>query len=306
MQKIFRRYEVWPRFPTISMSGNACALHCKHCDHQYLSDMHSCITPDALLNQCRQFAEQKAVGVLLSGGCDKHGRMLNLKHLLPTIEAIKNETDLIIKLHTGLVDRHLAEGIVSAGVDIASLEVVGDNHTIREIFDFSATISSYQHSLEYLHEAGMSHIVPHVCIGLHYGKLKGETKALQIIQQSCDPSCLVMIVFRPTKHTALEHCPPPTAADVGTVVSEAHQLFPKVDIALGCIRPRTTNRDAIEQAAVDAGVTRMELPSKKTISYVQQKGFTLKTIHACCALPSIYEQQAEDTITQRLHAHSHP
>jgi len=289
MNKIFRAYHVWPKFPSVSMSGNSCMLNCKHCNHTYLDDMQNLAKPEELLKTCRQYAKEDAVGFLLSGGCDKNGEMLNLRKLLPTIKQIKKETNLIIKLHAGIVDKHLAKDIVTAGVDIASIEVVGSNETIQEIFDFNATINSYADTLQNLKEAGMPHIVPHVCIGLHYGKLKGEFHALKMIKKYCDPSLLVLIIFRPTKGTILENCKIPSVEDIEIVVGKAKELFPKKDVSLGCIRPRSKFREEIELAALKAGVNRMEIPSKNTLKYAEEMGYTIKKINACCALPEEFE-----------------
>ena len=263
MTKIFRAYYVWPRFPSVSMSGNTCALQCQHCNHTYLQDMQNVNNPKKLLETCYKFFENNAVGFLLSGGCDKNGEMLNLRQLLPTVKQIKKETDLIVKLHSGLVNQSLAEEIVSAGVDIASVEVVGSNETIHQLFGYHATTESYRRTLESLESAGISYIAPHICIGLHYGTLNGEVQSLEMIQQSCTPSSLVMIVFRPTKATLLEHCQTPSPSDVSTVITTAKTMFPNQDIALGCLRPRTRYREDIEFAALKAGATRMEIPSKK-------------------------------------------
>lgn len=292
MDKIFRAYHVWPKFPSVSMSGNSCALSCKHCNHTYLNDMQSLTKPDELLNSCRRFADEGAVGFLLSGGCDKNGEMINLRKLLPVVKQIKKETDLVVKLHTGLVDKKLAEDIVAAGVDIASVEVVGSNETIQEIFDFNATVDSYADTLQNLEAAGMPYIVPHVCIGLHYGELKGEFHALEVIKNFCDPSLLVLIIFRPTKGTILEQCKIPSVDDVSTVVEKAKELFPEKDVSLGCIRPRAKFREEIELAALRAGVTRMEIPSKNTLRCANEMGYTIKKIHACCALPKELEKVA--------------
>jgi len=251
--------------------------------------MQSLTQPEELLESCRRFADEGAVGFLLSGGCDKNGEMLNLRKILPVVKQIKKETDLVVKLHTGLVDRDLAEDIVDAGVDIASSEVVGSDETIQEIFDFNATVDSYADTLQNLDAAGMPHIVPHVCIGLHYGELKGEFHALEMIKNFCDPSLLVLIIFRPTKGTVLEHCKIPSAGDVAIVVEKAKELFPDKDVSLGCIRPRAKFREEIELAALKAGVTRMEIPSKNTLKYAKEMGYTIKKIHACCALPEELE-----------------
>lgn len=291
MDKIFRAYYVWPKFPSISMSGTACSLSCKHCNHTYLHDMKELTTPQQLQDACDTFVKQEAVGFLLSGGCDKNGKMLNLQRLLPTIKKIKNQTDLIIKLHTGFVDKKLAEEIVSAGIDIASLEIAGSNQTIQEIFDFNATTESYTNTLKCLESAGMPYIVPHVCIGLHYGCLQGEYTALDIIKNNCDPSVIVFIVFRPTKGTPLQHCQIPTPESISEVISYAKNLFPTKELSLGCIRPRSTRRNDIELAALHAGVTRMEIPSKHTLSTAEFMGYHIQKIPACCALPEELEQK---------------
>jgi len=285
MNKIFRSYQVWPKFPSISMSGNTCKLSCKHCNHTYLNDMENIKNNNDLVVKCKQFVDNNFVGFLLSGGCDENGRMLNLRKLLPGIEKIKNETDLVIKLHAGIVDKELAEDIVSSGVDIASVEVVGANESIKEIFNFNASTDSYKKTLQHLDDAGMPFIVPHICIGLHKGKLLGEYNAIKIIEESCDPSVLVMIVFRPTKNTVLEKCDSANINDISSVITETKKTFKKKDISLGCIRPRNKFRNEIELAALESGVSRMEIPSKKTLNTAKSKGYEIKRISACCALP---------------------
>ncbi len=305
MKKTFKAYYVWPHFPSVSMSGNSCALHCKHCDHTYLDDMQSLPTPKQLFNQCQEFKKNNAVGFLLSGGCDTQGKMLNLEKLLPTVKKIKEETDLIIKLHTGIVDKNRAEEIVSAGVDIASLEIVGSNESIKEIFDFHASIELYQKTLENLERAGMPFIVPHICIGLHHGELKGEQNALQIIKDTCTPAVLVMIILRPTKGTPMQNCPQPKTQDIYTVIQTAKTMFPTIDISLGCIRPRQKERQNIEQAAIDAGVTRMEIPTRQTIDYLKEKGYMIKKIPACCALPKELEYKTHH-LASEMESVTHP
>jgi uncharacterized radical SAM superfamily protein len=248
--------------------------------------------PDELLDFCRRFTDESAVGFLLSGGCDKNGEMLNLRKLLPTVKQIKQDTNLIIKLHTGFVDKELAKGIVDAGVDIASVEVVGSDETIQEIFDYDAAVESYTQTLINLQEAGMPYIVPHVCIGLHYGKLKGEIDALKVIKKHCDPALIVLIIFRSTKGTELEQCTQSSPEDISYIVTKTKELFPGKEISLGCIRPRAKLRQDIESAALQAGVTRMEIPSKTTLHQAEQMGYTIRTISACCALPIELESRA--------------
>jgi uncharacterized radical SAM superfamily protein len=265
--------------------------------------MHPITTPEKLYTTAQTLHDQNAVGFLLSGGCTPTGEMINLRKLLPTIQKIKNTTNLIIKLHTGLVDQQLAQEIVNAGVDIASLEIVGSQATIQNIFDFPATPQTYATTLQNIQDAGMKHIVPHICIGLDHGQLTSEHKALDIIKHHCTPSVLVMIIFRPTKNTPLAQIPPPQPHDVTQIITYAKQLFPTTDLSLGCMRPRTHLREEIELAALKAGATRMEIPHKHTLQHAQQLGYTIRTIQACCALPAEYENLTN--YQDNLHTHSH-
>jgi uncharacterized radical SAM superfamily protein len=63
-------------------------------------------------------------------------------------------------------------------------------------------------------------------------------------------------------------------------------------VSLGCIRPRARFREEIEFAALKAGATRMEIPSKNTLKFAENMGYTIRTINACCALPKELEKQA--------------
>lgn len=290
--RIFRTYYVWPRFPSLSLSGMSCALQCKHCNKVYLQDMQNCSEPDHLLSVCRRIKHNNGVGVLLSGGCDRKGKMLNLRRLLPTIKQVKDETGLIIKLHTGLVDQDLAEGIVEAGVDIASMECVGTDETIQEVLGLPFSTEAYVETFRHLHEAGMPFIVPHVCIGLHDGRVKGELDALQMIKETCDPSVLVFIALKPTPGTPFAGSPIPSATDIKRIVRAGKQLFPDVDLSLGCMRPRNNGREEIELAALQAGVNRMEIPSRATIMAAREMGYEIRRIEACCALPPELEDEA--------------
>jgi len=301
MQKILKTYYVWPRFPSVSMSGKDCMLSCRHCNRHYLKGMIPAVTDEELLRVCRRFYENNAVGVLLSGGCDRNGKMLNLEKNLSAIKKIKDETGLIIKLHTGFVDEKLAENLKGI-IDVASMEMVGDNTTIQEIFGLNATVDDYVETFRNLQNAGVS-IAPHVCVGIYNGMVKEEFKALELIKENIKPETVVIIVFRPTKNTVLQDLQPPSPEDVASVVKKAKGLF-DAEISLGCMRPRNRAvRAEIEIEALKSGVSRMELPSEKTISYAKEKGYEIKRLGACCALPEKYEYLAEvnEFLSKKIH-----
>ena len=56
-------------FPSISITGNSCALKCKHCGGRVLSTMIPASTPDELLSTCVELKKSECTGCLISGGC---------------------------------------------------------------------------------------------------------------------------------------------------------------------------------------------------------------------------------------------
>jgi hypothetical protein len=229
---------------------------------------------------------------LISGGCDTEGSILNLKEFLPAIKEA-HEMGLIIKLHTGLVNQDTAKAIAGAGVDIASMEMVGEAETVKHIFGIIASPEDYLATFKDLQEAGVPHICPHVCVGLHDGELKGEFKAIEMLASEVKVSTLAIIVLRPTKGTVLESIAPPSGEDVKKVVSHARVLLPNTKIIMGSLRPRASleSRLDIEINALDGGVDGIEVPSNELLTEVRNRGMKVKKIEAYGVLPVEYEER---------------
>jgi hypothetical protein len=303
-ERVFRAYRVWPRFPSVSISGGACGLSCLHCNKAYLSYMTPATTPAELVRLAEDLVKNKTgEGLLVSGGCDREGRMLSLPKFLPALEEI-HKMGLIIKLHTGFADEKLARGIAEAGVDIASMEYVGSRDSVREIFGLEASPEDYQATFEHLRDAGVSHIAPHICVGLHRGSLRGEFAALDRLKKIVKPSTIALIAFRPTKGTELEGCAPPTPESVGRVAAHARKLFPSTKIILGALRPRGTGpeagreaRESIEREALRAGISGAEVPSTTMLAEARAAGFKVKKIEAFGVLPEAYESRVKTSWT---------
>jgi uncharacterized radical SAM superfamily protein len=193
--------------------------------------------------------------------------------------------------------------IAEAGVDIASQEIVGDIETVKEIFQLDVDLATYYNTFRYLGEAGVPHLCPHLCVGLHYGKLKGELNALEMMKESFEPSTLAIIAFRPTKGTALEDSFAPSAEAMGTVVKRARELFPDTKLILGAMRPRASTRNdpnkevrfALERAALDNGIDGIEIPSNEIMKIALDMGYIIKRIEAYGVLPEDYEDRVETT-----------
>ncbi|MDL5502081.1 MAG: hypothetical protein QSU88_02590, partial [Candidatus Methanoperedens sp.] len=111
---------------------------------------------------------------------------------------------------TGIVNREQAE-LLSKYLDMALVDVIGNDETIHDILGLSATVQDYENTLSHLSSFGIR-LAPHIITGLHNGELKGEIKALEIARKF-DPEVVVIVVFIPTKGTASEGAKPPVIED---------------------------------------------------------------------------------------------
>jgi hypothetical protein len=266
-------------------------------------------TPAALLAACRKLDQDGAIGALLSGGSDAQGRLLNLRDMVEAIRQVKQETDLILNLHPGVLDEETAQHLM---VDFASLELPS-NDVIKNVFGLPFGEEAYWTTYAHLQAAGIE-VVPHICVyqGDEYKLLEnlvegGPTQVertgkhgLSAVEgKMCPtyapvplaaPSVIVIIVFSPTRNTRMAQVPAPQPRTVANVITRVKAMFPQAEIALGCMRPRTPGRrEELEIAALEAGVTRMVLPARGTLQHAQAQGYEIRHFETCCALPVIYE-----------------
>ena len=270
------------RFPALSITGTKCALSCKHCGRHYLKNMIDCLKPDVLFTTCSRLAANGARGVLISGGYNNEG-YLPLEPFLEAIARVKRELGLFLNVHTGLVPHALARELGRVGVDMASVDLIGSDETIELVLGIEKTTRDYEQTLNKLKQA-VPHVVPHICIGLHEGRIEGETKALKIAAK-IRPAALVFLVLVPTMGTHFEKVNPPSPSEVGRLIASARLKFPKATIALGCMRPRGDKRAEFELQALRSGVDRIEIPSERTIKAARELGLDVQRLEACCAVP---------------------
>jgi len=267
-------------FPTVSVTGRACALNCKHCGGKVLESMHSANTPEKLFDLAVRLKQHGALGCLLSGGCLPDGSV-PLKQFIPTIEKIKRELGLTVFVHTGIIDLATAVALKNAGVDAALIDVIGSDETIKRICNLNVTVKDYATSLKALQEAGLN-FVPHVIVGLHDGKLEGEFQALTMIS-SVEPSAVVVIAFMPIQGTAMAKVKPPQPADIAKVTATARLMFPRTPLVLGCMRPKGKHRAETDVLALKAGVDAIAFPSEDAVKYAETQGYAQSFSPYCCA-----------------------
>lgn len=267
-------------FPTISVTGKGCALNCKHCGGKVLETMRPAKTPEELYKLCNKLNGEGAVGCLISGGCLPDGSV-PLDEFTEAIRKVKADFNLTVFAHVGIVDFERALKLKKAGVDAALIDIVGDDETVREIYHLNVRVNDYEEALRALSQSNMR-FVPHVVVGLYYGKLKGELHALQMISKY-KPDALVIIAFMPIYGTLMEHVNPPKPLEIIKVLAAARGMFPKTPIALGCMRPKGKQRAETDVLAIKAGVDAIAFPSEEAIKHAEAQGYVINFSSHCCA-----------------------
>jgi uncharacterized radical SAM superfamily protein len=281
-------------FPTISVTANGCALKCKHCGGRVLNTMHPVTSPEKLFELCSKFKVQGAKGCLISGGCSLDGSV-PLNAFIDALSRIKNELDMTVLVHTGVVDSVTAKNLQKAGVDTALIDVIGSDRTIKEIYNLNASAADYERSLNSLNEAGIP-FVPHVIVGLQYGKLEGEFHALEMIARFM-PAALVVIAFMPIHKTEMEHVGPPEPLNIARIALIGRLMLPETPVVLGCMRPQGKHRSETDVLAIKAGVEAVAFPTQEAIDYAEVNGFNIEISPFCCSQIYIDLKNAKQRMT---------
>ncbi|MEM3585683.1 MAG: radical SAM protein [Candidatus Jordarchaeaceae archaeon] len=289
--RILRTYYPSRMFPPISITGTYCKLKCAHCNGHYLKHMIPAPTPEKLYQLCLNLQREGAIGCLISGGSTNDG-YVPLEPYVDVIKRIKADTDLVLNVHTGLLGTDLAEGLSEAKIDVASIDVVGDNETIHSVYGLNKTVEDYEIALNAHLRAGIKHIVPHVCIGLNFGKISGELNALKMIQK-IDPEILVFITIIPTRGTPMESVHSPSVKTVVKIIAISRLMFRKISISLGCMRPGGLYRRELDCLALNA-VDRIGIPTPSVLKKAEELGLKIEKYPSCCALPYEFEARIKD------------
>ena len=267
-------------FPTISITGSGCALNCKHCGRSVLETMYPVKSSEELFELCTQLKKKGALGCLISGGCTPNGSV-PINKFIDGITRVKRNLGLTVLVHTGIIDQTTALALAKAGVDSALVDVIGSDDTIREVYGLNMTTEDYSRSLSALQDSNVP-FVPHIIVGLHYGRLEGEFQALQMIRKY-SPSALVIIAFMPIHGTEMEHVDPPRPVEIGKVIASARLMFPKTPLALGCMRPKGGHRVETDIMAVKAGIDAIAFPTEEAVNFARQNGRSISFSSLCCS-----------------------
>lgn len=270
------------RYPVFSVTGGACALQCAHCEARILAPMIPATTPDSLDRQVRDMAARQSLGgFLLSGGSNRRNEIA-YERFYPVINRLKRDMpDLRIAVHSALLDRGRARAMAEAGVDTAMMDMIGADETIRDIYNLDRSVADFEGTLAALAETTMS-VVPHIVIGLHFGRLLGEQRALDIVARH-PVDGLVLVVVMPV-HARPGAFATPEAGDVGRLMLEARKRLPDRRVTLGCARPHGRHRRTVDAYAVMAGLDGIAFPAEGSIALARSIGRPIAQHQNCCAI----------------------
>lgn len=256
----------------ITTTGNECSLKCAHCNGHYLKNM-------AGINEIDEKVKHRNIdSFLISGGCSFDGDVPIINHL----EAIKNlkNKGYTINAHLGLMDEYDVKKI-SHYIDVASFDILLNNETIKNVYKIDKKKEDYIKTYEILKK--YTRVVPHICIGMDAGQIKGEYDALEYLKTQ-NPDCITFIVLIPTKGTEFEKIQPPKIEDVIDVICEARIKFPNIHINLGCMRPRGQYRKELDKMAILSGINNIVMPSKEAIKEAVNIKCNIQEFERCCVL----------------------
>ncbi len=269
------------RFVPVSVTGTSCRLMCDHCRGQILTSMTPVGSPDELVALGERLARRGANGVLVTGGSDLRG-VVPLAPFSDAMRELKERHGLTVIVHTGLVDRDEARALGRAGIDAAMIDVIGADETVREVYHLDAAVERFDAALAHLADEGVP-TAPHVVIGIHYGRIVGEGRALEMIARHPVAS-LVLVVLSPLPGTPMEGLACLTGEDLAELFAEARMMFPRTPVLLGCARPEGDEKFGIDEAALAAGVNGIAFPADGIVARAGEMGLRPVFSSDCCAL----------------------
>ena len=269
-------------FVSISVTGNNCALNCKHCNTKMLDSMLDLPSyVGGLFNMAKSLQENGAKGILVSGGSNIQNQVPLLPHI-NDMKRIRNELGMVIRVHPGLPDEQTCQALAELDLDGVMLDIIGDQETITDVYHLDATPADYETVLERLNRHGIP-AIPHIILGHYFGKMNGEWAALNMIKKY-PLKALVLVILLPLTGTGMEGVSPPSVNDIGEFFETVRLALPKIPILLGCARPLGSMKIEIDQMAVNAGLNGIAFPSEGIVSYAGDKGLKPAFINACCGV----------------------
>jgi len=283
-------------WPAVSITGGDCALACDHCKAKILEPMIPARTPQELWRVVNAQIEAGARGMLLTGGSNLRNEV-EYGDFYPSIRRIKDaHPEFRIAMHTALVDGDIARRMEDSGVDAAMMDVIGSQDTITQVYHLRRSVDDFERALESLVATNMK-VVPHIVLGLHYGRFLGEWNALEIVQRHL-PAAVVLVVAMPFYAPPSRPFVTPDSTEVGRFFMQARATLPHIPLLLGCARPPGRAKIEIDSYAVMAGLNGIAHPADGMVELAARLGRDVRATPACCSIAvgdEVMALQAEDS-----------
>lgn len=279
-------------FMPVSITGRECELNCEHCGRRILASMKPTLSPEALYEYAREISKRGARGMLVSGGADSRG-VVPIAPFLKTIGRVREEFQFNIVAHVGVLDEPTVRLMEEAkALDGAMIDIVGSNDTLREVYHLKETTTDdFERSLDLLCRFGIR-TIPHVVIGLHFGRIRGEFRALEMIA-SHPVAAVVLVGLLPQKGSGMADIAPPSPALMGDVFTHARQLFPNTPVNLGCIRPSGEHKIETDIQALKAGLNGIAYPAEGIVTLARSMGLEANFSEYCCSVFAGINEKSE-------------
>ena len=269
------------RFLPVSVTGSTCALSCDHCQAKMLEEMVSVRADQDLFTLAARLHQQGGEGLLVSGGSTRSGAVPLLSQL-HHISRIRDELGMRVIVHPGFASPKLAAGLAASGVDGVMIDIVGSDATLHDVCHLDLTVADVERSLGLLTGHGLR-VIPHIVLGLHYGRFLGEHRALEMLTRY-PVSTLVLVVLTPLAGTPMARVAPPGPGAVADFFATARLAMPGTTINLGCARPPGVAKRQLDEAAIDLGLNGIAYPADGAIDYAGSRGLTPRLFEYCCSL----------------------
>ncbi|KYK26806.1 MAG: hypothetical protein AYK23_02585 [Candidatus Proteinoplasmatales archaeon SG8-5] len=264
-------------FVVASVTGKRCDLMCRHCNARYLRHMQPTESPEDLYSLALNAEKEGSMGMLISGGSDRNGKV-PLFDYLDKIKNIKKNTNLKVNLHTGFIDEEDVEAMKRTGADVISFDVVGSANAVRNVYGLELAPDYFDTILSALTGAGMN-VVPHVTAGLDGGSDSGEDAALEVIAGHAVKMVIVnSLIPAPGQNLDGHRLVPVLEAAAKTLPGSAR-------IGIGCMRPRDIELP-VERLG-ELRVSAVASPTPALRNQLLHAGIELMEMPGCCAFASV-------------------
>lgn len=269
-------------WPAVSVTGGDCELLCDHCRAKILEPMIPARTPEALWRVVNDQVAAGARGMLLTGGSN-HRNEVEYGPFYPVVRRIKDRfPGFRVAVHAALVDADAARRMEDAGIDVAMMDVIGAQDTIARVYHLKREVGEFEAGLAALTATSMR-VVPHIVIGLHYGRMLGEWRALEMLQRHV-PDAVVLVVVMPFYAGDARPFEVPGSAETGAFMADAREALPGIPLLLGCARPAGRAKSEIDAYAVMAGLDGIAHPAEGVVELAVRLGRGVRVTPSCCSM----------------------